>query len=225
MENEELYREDSFKEDVSSEEQETATAETSGTDESDNPKKEEFNIWREILSYVKILIVAFIAAYLITHFLIINCVVPTGSMLDTIQLKDRIIGSRLSYIFSEPERGDIVIFYYPGDEKHKTIYIKRLVGLPGDTIEVRDNKIYLNGSETPLDEPYLSDTYLSGGSFANYGPYTIPEGEYFMMGDHRNGSSDSRNWGTVSREDIMGKALFIYFPFDDISWLDVDYEY
>ena len=224
MENEELYREDPFKEDVSSKEQETATAETEGTDESANPKKEEFNIWREILSYVKILIVAFIAAYLITHFLIINCVVPSGSMLDTIQLQDRIIGSRLSYIFSEPERGDIVIFYHTY-EKHKTIYIKRLVGLPGDTIEVRDNRIYLNGSDTPLDEPYLSDTYLSGGSLVNYGPYTIPEGEDFMMGVHRNNSSDSRQWGTVKREDIMGKALFIYFPFDDITWLDVDYEY
>jgi len=225
MENEEIFRDEILEEDAGAADAETAQTETVEASEDGGEKKEEFNIWKELLSYVKIVVIAFVAAYLITHFLIINCVVPTGSMLNTIQLKDRVIGSRLSYLFSEPERGDIVIFYYPGDESHKTIYIKRLVGLPGDTIEVKGNRIYINGSETPLEEPYLSETYLSGGSHENYGPFTIPEGEYFMMGDHRNSSSDSRAWGTVKKEDLMGKALFIYFPFDNISWLDVDYEY
>ncbi len=180
--------------------------------------------WREFLSYVKIFAAAFVIAYILTHFFIINCRVPTGSMLDTIQLNDRIIGSRLSYIWDEqPERGDIIIFPAPDDESK--IYIKRILGLPGETIEVRNGRVYINESDTPLDEPYLNEIYLLGSR--DFGPYTIPEDSYFMLGDHRNNSADSRVWNNtcVKREDILGKALFIYFPFQDIKWLDQDYDY
>jgi signal peptidase I len=189
------------------------------------PKKgsKKTSIWREILSYVEIFAVAFVIAYILTHFLIINCKVPTGSMLDTIQLNDRIIGSRLSYLNSSPERGDIVIFPFPDDESR--IYIKRVLGLPGETIEVKSGRVYINGSDTPLEEPYLKEEYLVGSR--DFGPYTIPEGCYFMLGDHRNNSADSRVWtNTCVQEDkIMGKALFIYYPFSDITWLDQDYDY
>jgi signal peptidase I len=144
-------------------------------------------------------------------------------MLDTIQLEDRIIGSRLSYINSTPQRGDIVIFPFPDNEAK--IYIKRVIGLPGETIEVRDGRVYINGSDTPLDEPYLKEEYLVGSR--DFGPYTVPEGSYFMLGDHRNNSADSRVWTNtcVKEEKIMGKALFIYYPFNHISWLDQDYDY
>jgi signal peptidase I len=181
------------------------------------------SIWREILSYVEIFAVAFVIAYVLTHFLIINCKVPTGSMLDTIQLNDRIIGSRLSYLNSSPERGDIVIFPFPDDESR--IYIKRVLGLPGETIEVKSGRVYINGSDTPLEEPYLKEEYLVGSR--DFGPYTIPEGCYFMLGDHRNNSADSRVWNNtcVQEDKIMGKALFIYYPFNDITWLDQDYDY
>lgn len=184
-------------------------------------KKKAF--WKEVLSYIEIFIVAFIIAYILTHFFIINCRVPTGSMLDTIQLKDRIIGNRLSYINKDPERGDIIIF--PAPDNESKIYIKRVIGLPGETIEVRDGRVYINGSDTPLEEPYVTEEYLIGSR--DFGPYTIPEDSYFMLGDHRNNSADSRVWNNtcVKKEKILGKALFIYFPFQDIKWLDQDYNY
>ena len=186
------------------------------------PEKKPANpVVSDILSYVKTILLAFAIAFFLTRFIIINCQVPTGSMLDTIQLKDRLIGSRLTYHFSEPQRGDIVIFPCPDNDK---IYIKRLMGLPGETIEVRDGKVYINGSDTPLDEPYVKEEYLGGRDF---GPYTIPEGCYFMLGDHRNGSSDSRYWNTtcIKREDILAKALFIYFPFNHIDMLSEKHDY
>ncbi len=190
-------------------------------DEDEKPKKNSFI--KELLSYVEIFVVAFVIAYILTHFIIINCKVPTGSMLDTIQLTDRIIGSRLAYINSSPERGDIIIFPAPDD--NSKIYIKRVIGLPGETVEVKDGRVYINGSDEPLDEPYLNEDYLVGSK--DFGPYTVPEGCYFMLGDHRNNSADSRVWTNtcVKEEDIMGKALFIYYPFKDIKWLDVDYDY
>lgn len=186
-----------------------------------NAKKRSF--WKEVLSYIEIFAVAFIIAYVLTHFLIINCRVPTGSMLDTIQLTDRIIGSRLSYISADPQRGDIIIFPAPDDETK--IYIKRVIGLPGETVEVKGGRVYINGSDTPLEEPYLNDEYLTGSR--DFGPYTVPEDSYFMLGDHRNDSADSRVWNNtcVKKENIMGKALFIYFPFQDIKWLDQNYSY
>lgn len=186
-----------------------------------SPSKNSF--WKELLSYIEIFAVAFIIAYVLTHFIIINCKVPTGSMLDTIQLNDRIIGSRLSYINSSPERGDIIVFPFPDDESK--IYIKRVIGLPGETIEVRSGRVYINGSDTPLEEPYLKEEYLIGSR--DFGPYTVPENSYFMLGDHRNNSADSRVWtNTCVQEDkILGKALFIYYPFQDITWLDQNYDY
>lgn len=184
-------------------------------------KKKAF--WKEVLSYIEIFIIAFIIAYILTHFFIINCRVPTGSMLDTIQLKDRIIGSRLSYISKDPERGDIIIFPAPDDETK--IYIKRVIGLPGETVEVKGGRVYINGSDTPLEEPYLNERYLIGSK--DFGPYTIPDDSYFMLGDHRNDSKDSRFWSNtcVEKDTILGKALFVYFPFHDIKWLDQDYDY
>lgn len=192
----------------------------SGVPDKDAKKKA---FWKEVLSYIEIFVVAFVIAYILTHFFIINCKVPTGSMLDTIQLTDRIIGNRLAYINSNPQRGDIVIFPFPDNEKK--IYIKRVLGLPGETIEVRGGRVYINGSDTPIEEPYLKDEYLVGSR--DFGPYTIPEGCYFMLGDHRNNSADSRVWNNtcVKKEKILGKALFIYFPFQDIKWLDQDYAY
>lgn len=175
-------------------------------------------VLKEIFDYVKIFAVAFIIAYVLTHVIIINCKVPTGSMLDTIQLNDRIIGSRLSYINSTPERGDIVVFPFPDNEN--VIYIKRVIGLPGETIEVKDGRVYINGSDTPLEEPYLKEEYLVGSK--DFGPYTVPEGSYFMLGDHRNNSADSRVWNNtcVQKDKIIGKALFIYYPFNHITLLD-----
>lgn len=194
-------------------------------DENKKKAEEKRPLWREILDYLIIIAVAYLIALFMTNVVIINCVVPSGSMLDTIQLEDRVIGSRLSYTFGEPERGDIVIFYTPTDKTRKTLFIKRLIGLPGDTIEIKDNRVYVNGSETPLDEPYLTDTNLIGGLTANCGPFVIPTGEFFMLGDNRAGSMDSRSWGYVKRDDIVAKAMFTYWPFSDLTWLNKSYSY
>lgn len=118
---------------------------------------------------------------------------------------DRILVNRLSYIFGEPQRGDIVTFIYPDDGK--TLYLKRIIGLPGETISGKKGVIYIDGQ--PLQEDFTEEV-----SYDNFGPYTVPEGSYFMMGDNRNDSWDSRYWEHkfVKLEDIIGKAELSYFP-------------
>ncbi len=162
---------------------------------------------REALSWVLIIVVAYVLAYIVTHFLIIKAIVPTGSMEPTINVNDMLVGNRLCYVFDEPERGDIVIFEYPDNPEEN--YVKRLIGLPGDTVEMKDGYVYLNGSETPLDEPYLKCKRKG-----NYGPYEVPEGGYFMLGDNRNNSLDSRFWQNtfVTKDQIIGKVWFRYKP-------------
>ena len=158
--------------------------------------EEQTSIFKEIMSWVIPFAIALVAALLIKNFLIINADVPTGSMENTILPGDRFIGNRLAYVFGEPERGDIVVFRYPDDESE--IYVKRVIGLPGDTIDIEDGKIYINGSAEPLQE------------------------DYFMMGDNRNDSWDARYWSNtyVTKDKILGKALFTYWPFAHFGKLE-----
>ncbi len=107
--------------------------------------------------------------------------IPSGSMENTIMTGDRVIGNRFAYSFSDPQRFDIIIFRYPDDESQ--LFIKRIIGLPGETVEIQDGKIYLNGSDEPLEDVQTKETMV--GSF---GPYTVPENSYFVMGDNRNDS-------------------------------------
>ncbi len=160
---------------------------------------------REILEWVAVIIVAAGMSFLINHLLIVNATVPTSSMETTIMARDRIIGSRLSYLKKDPQRGDIIIFKYPDNES--VLYIKRLIGLPGEELLVSGGKVYINGEE--LDEPYLTVETIG-----EFGPYKIPEGCYFMMGDNRNDSADSRYWDNtyLHREGMIGKAIFRYWP-------------
>lgn len=162
-------------------------------------------IIKEILSYVVMVIVAVILAKLIDSFIIINAKVPTGSMIPTIQKSDRIIGNRLSYNKEDPKRGDIIIFPFPDDENE--LYIKRIIGMPGETVEIHDGKVFINGSE--LDESAYLDTTTKG----KWGPYIVPVDSYFVMGDNRNLSEDSRYWKNkyVSRDKILAKAVFKYY--------------
>lgn len=159
---------------------------------------------KEIVEWILVVVVAAAAAWFITEVLIVNATVPTQSMETTIMAKDRLIGSRLSYRNSDPERGDIIIFKYPDDES--ILFIKRVIGLPGETVEIHDGNVYINGDI--LDEPYL--TVRTEGT---YGPYEVPDGHFFMMGDNRNNSADSRYWTNtyLSREAVVGKALFKYW--------------
>ncbi len=165
-------------------------------------------VLRELFSWVMVVVCAFILAFVITRYIIIKAEVPTGSMISTIQIDDRLIGNRLAYLFSNPKRGDIVIFPYPDNEKET--YIKRIVGLPGETIEIVEGVLYIDGKV--YEEPYLNEPMKK----ENCGPFLVPEGHYFMMGDNRNHSWDSRYWTNhyVAKDKILGKAWLRYEP----SW-------
>ena len=180
------------------------------------PKEEpqETSLGKEILSWLQIIVAAVVIAFVLNNFVIANSRIPTGSMENTIMSHSRVIGSRLSYIKDDPERGDIVIFRYPDNEK---IYYKKSHRSAGETVEVIDGKVYINGSDTPLDEPYLPEP-MEG----SYGPYEVPDGCYFMMGDNRNNSLDARFWDNkfVAKNKIVAKVLFCYYPFNRIGKVD-----
>ena len=174
-------------------------------------------LWRELLSWIITFAVAIVAALLLKNFVIINANVPTGSMQNTIQINDNLFGNRLAYTWSEPERGDIIIFKYPDVESQK--YIKRVIGLPGEKVTIIDGQIFINDSETPLQEGYLKEAWV-----LNDGPYEfqVPENSYLVLGDNRNNSRDARFWNNtyVTDEQIIGKALFIYYPFSHMGILE-----
>ena len=171
-------------------------------------KKQENNALRELLSWVQIIVVAAVIAFILNNFLIANSRVPTGSMENTIMAGDRVIGSRLSYRFGEPKRGDVIIFRWPDDEK--VLVVKRIIGMPGDKVTVRDGKVYLNDSETPLEESYIKEPMVAESPKS----FTVPEGAYFCMGDNRNESMDARYWKNpyVYKNKILAKVLFRYWP-------------
>lgn len=165
-------------------------------------------IKKEVISWITTIVSAIIIVYLITTFVIVNAKVPTGSMKNTIMPNDRLIAFRMSYMFSEPEREDIVVFRYPDDEE--VLYVKRIIGLPGDTVDIVDGKVYINGSDEPLIEDYVTVEEMQG----SWDTFEVPEDCYFMLGDNRNDSNDSRYWTNpfVSKDKILGKVVFKYYP-------------
>ena len=172
-----------------------------------NIKKEnsEISPLKELFSYVKLIVIAVIIAFICTQFIIVNAKVPTGSMKNTIMEDDRLIGFRLSYVFSKPERGDVVIFKYPDDETQN--YVKRVIGLPGDIITISQGVVSVNGDI--LEEDYIREPM----KITEDETYIVPTGHYFMMGDNRNNSLDSRFWTNtfVAKDKILAKAIFKYF--------------
>ena len=107
------------------------------------------SIWKELWEYIKMIIFVVVVVLIVNNFLLINARVPSESMEKTIMTGDRFFGNRLAYLFDDPERFDIVVFKYPDDESQ--LFVKRVIGLPGETVEIKDGKVYINGSETPLD--------------------------------------------------------------------------
>jgi signal peptidase I len=195
-------------------------------------------LWREALSWIKTILFALVFAWIFTNFVIVNATVPTGSMETTIRVNDRIVAFRLSYLFSEPQRNDIIVFR--GPYENADLYVKRIIGMPGDTILISDYRVYVNGGL--LQEDYVkteNNQNLQRIDFRNFpdpnhsgrGNYvtvpedgsapflTVPEGCYFVLGDNRHNSVDSRkgmgpqNQHTfVQLSQIRGKVLFRYFP-------------
>ena len=176
--------------------------------------EEKASVGKELFQWVLVILGAVILAFLIDTFVIVNAQIPSGSMENTIMTGDRVFGNRLAYKFSDPKRFDIIIFKYPDDESQ--LFIKRIIGLPGETVEIHDGNIYINGSDTPLEDVDIKEPME--GSF---GPYTVPEGCYFVMGDNRNNSRDSRYWENtfVSEDEILGKAVFRYWPLNKLKLL------
>ena len=142
--------------------------------------------------------------------------IPSGSMLPTLQINDRLIIDKISYNFRNPERGDIVVFS-PTDalkaQNFKDAFIKRLLGLPGDKVEVKEGRVYVN-------DQLLKENYIDEKPNYNFGPVTVPPNQYLVLGDNRNNSYDSHYWGFVPRDHIIGKAVVRFWPLDRVGELD-----
>lgn len=185
--------------------------------EKDENSKSEFkeNFIKELIEYLKMIAIVVVTVFIVNQFILINARIPSGSMENTILTGDQIFGNRLAYLFDEPERYDIVIFKYPDDRKQ--YFIKRVIGLPGDTVNIVDGDVYIT---TAQGEEFLAeDHFLPEDSNGSFGPYTVPEGSYFMLGDNRNWSKDSRFWNNtyVPEGDILGKAVLRYWPLNKLG--------
>lgn len=166
--------------------------------------------------------------------------IPSESMVPTLVKKDRIVVSHITNFFQEPKRGDVWVFYPPMTELKDTpiaiferltgffckdvAYIKRIVGMPGDKIEIKreeSGKYSVLVNDSPLDEPYIQDAYdYIPCTYEMYcGPFVVPEGEYFMLGDNRGNSQDSRFWGFLPKDRLIGRAVVIFWPLNRIKKL------
>ena len=191
--------------------------------ESDNEKeieqkkkeKEEPTGMAAVWDYLKTFLIIFCVVFAMNKLVYINAVIPSESMQNTIMKGDRVLGNRLAYVKDDPERYDIVIFKYPDDPSK--IFIKRVIGLPGETVTVKDGKVYIDGKEQAQATSFCPEEMT--GSF---GPYKVPEDSYFVMGDNRNNSLDSRYWDNtyVKKEAILAKAGFRYWPLNKIGFVN-----
>lgn len=148
-------------------------------------------------------------------FVAINAVsarirVDGHSMVPTFQDGEFVIVDKISYHFTDPERGDIVVFHYPRDPEQE--YIKRVIGLPGEHITVNEGVVRVNGE-------VLSEAYIAAAPSYEL-DLVVPEGEYFVLGDNRNNSSDSHNWGTVPTDYLVGRAVFVYWPLNELGLIN-----
>jgi signal peptidase I len=181
--------------------------------------------------YFESIVIAVILALFVRTWVVQAFKIPTGSMENNLLIGDHLLVNK--FVFGPtplaigravlpvraPRRGDVVVFKYP-DEPDRD-FIKRIIGLPGETIELRNKKVYINGQ--PIDEPYVhflsppSSDYQEVTSFdvrERYGPVTVPPNQYFVMGDNRDNSQDSRYWGFLPRGYIKGKAALIYWSYE-----------
>lgn len=170
-------------------------------------------MYKEIISFIKSLVIATIAAVLIITFVFQVVNVDKTSMYPTLKPNDRLILEKVTYYFSKPSRGDIVVFKYPKDNREK--FIKRVIGIPGDKIKIENGILYINGEKQ--EESYIKEPMI--GDFSET---TVPEGTIFAMGDNRNNSMDSRDEsvGFIPYKLIIGKAVFRIYPLDSIGRLN-----
>jgi len=166
------------------------------------PIPQETEDWKRFLIDIFETIILAIVLYFGINAISARVRVDGFSMIPTLQNGEYVLVSRLSYKFSIPERGDIIVFSFPVDESQDLI--KRVIGLPGETVSIQQNQVLIDG--VPLEEPYIAQSPLYSGT------WTVSEGELFVLGDNRNDSKDSHQWGLLPMENIIGKALIIYWP-------------
>ncbi len=164
------------------------------------------------ISWIRDLALSVLIAIVLIVFIYQPVKVEGTSMMPALQDQERIFINKFTYRFgsSKIERGDMVVFWFPLDMSKS--YIKRVIGLPGDMVEIDHGVVIVNGK--PLIEDYVPEEYRD---YQSRPPERIQAGEYFVLGDHRSSSNDSRNWGTVSRQNIYGKAVFVYWPLDKLG--------
>ena len=188
-----------------------------------NTKGRQKSVVRE---YTEALLVALLLAFFIRSFVVQAFKIPSGSMLPTLQVGDHILvnkflyGLRLPYPFEntlvewkQPKRGDVIVFVYPKDPSKD--FIKRVIGEPGETVEIRHKQVFINGEK--VDDPYASfadENREIPGPRDNFGPVTVPPHHLFVMGDNRDRSHDGRFWGFVDLDEVKGKAFLIYWSWD-----------
>lgn len=181
----------------------------------------------KFIEYAEAIIIAILIAFFIRTFVVQAFKIPSGSMKPTLQIGDHLLVNKFIYgikvpflrktliSISEPKRGDVVVFIYPEDRSKD--FIKRVIGVGGDTIEIRNKKIFLNGLPYSDAHGVYADDFIIPGSIQprdNYGPFTVPRGALFTMGDNRDQSYDSRFWGVVEMKDVLGKAMIIYWSWN-----------
>ncbi|GAB4539801.1 MAG: signal peptidase I [Pleurocapsa sp.] len=171
------------------------------------------NFW---LESIKTLGISLFLAFGIRTFIAEARYIPSGSMLPTLQINDRLIIDKISYDFSDPQRGDIVVFNPTSTleaQDYHEAFIKRVIGLPGDKVEVRNGKVYVNNTA-------LTENYLEAPPNYQWGSVIVPPHSYLVLGDNRNDSYDSHYWGFVPRNKIIGKAMFRFWPLNRLGDID-----
>ncbi|WP_177918304.1 signal peptidase I [uncultured Eubacterium sp.] len=184
----------------------------------ENAVKEKSKL-REALEFLAPIAIALVIAMVLKIFVFANAVIPTGSMLNTIQEGDRVFASKIEYTLHDPERYDIAIFKYPDNENE--YFVKRVIGLPGETVNIRNGEVYVTDKDGNTEK--LRDDFVSPENKDRYnGTFIVPEDSYFVMGDNRASSVDSRYWNTthyVSRDKFIGKVKLRYYPFNSFGWI------
>lgn len=169
------------------------------------PEKKNRGFWRDLIETILMAVVLFLVLNAVTS----RVRVYNVSMQPTLYEGNLLVVNKLAYTFGEPKHGDIIVFHYQGTVTED--YIKRVIGLPGDTVNVSGGVVQVNGQA--ITEPYIAE--LPGYT----GTWKVPEGELFVLGDNRNHSSDSHDWGFVQQEWVVGKAIIVYWPLDRIRVL------
>jgi signal peptidase I len=192
------------------------------SEQSDRPSHQKTeNSWIEA---AKTLGFSLLLAFGIRQFIAEPRYIPSKSMVPTLEVNDRLMVEKLSYLFHPPNRGDVVVFWPPdrlkqqNPELKKDAFIKRVIGLPGDQVEVKEGKVFIN------NKPLIED-YIAAKPNYQWGPEIVPNDSYLVLGDNRNNSYDSHFWGYVPRQNLIGRAAFRFWPLPRIGGIDHEESY